>query len=153
MVYFYCTKMSNINVIVTDCDGVLTDGKTWMTQHGEISKGFNTRDVSAIREMISMGYEVYIVTASSWPGTEKWAKKTGATVLYLRDKQKVKDLIGNKAYIAVGDDVWDFGLLKGAYRSFCPSDSLEAIKATKGVTILKTEGGKGVMAELLKHLE
>jgi hypothetical protein len=43
--------------------------------------------------------------------------------------------------------------LKGAYRAFCPSDSLEAIKATKGVTILRTEGGKGVMAELLKHLE
>lgn len=144
--------MSEINIIITDCDGVLTDGKTWVNHEGEITKGFNTKDVAAIREIISLGYEVYIITASSWPGLDKWAKKTGAIVIHSRDKGSIKHIVDDKPYIAVGDDVWDIPLLKNAALKFAPSDSIEAIKDVEGVRILNKKGGEGIMAELLKYL-
>lgn len=144
--------MNNVNIIITDCDGVLTDGKTWVNQQGEITKGFNTKDVAAIREMISLGYEVYIITASSWPGLDKWAKKTGAVVIHSRDKGNLKHIIDDKPYIAVGDDVWDIPLFKNAVACYAPSDSIEAIKGIKGVTILNKKGGEGVLSELLKYI-
>lgn len=146
------SNMNNVQVIVTDCDGVLTDGKTWVTATGEITKGFQSRDVAAIKEIISRGYEVIIVTASSWPGLDEWARKTGAQVVVMRDKAKIKSIIGDKPYIAVGDDVWDLRLFAGAYMSFCPADSVEAIKTEPGARVLKRRGGEGVMAEILNYL-
>jgi YrbI family 3-deoxy-D-manno-octulosonate 8-phosphate phosphatase len=144
--------MQEVKIIVTDCDGVLTDGKTWVNHQGEITKGFNTKDVSAIREMISLGFEVHIITASSWPGLKKWASKTGAEVHIFRDKGQIKNIIGDQPYIAIGDDVWDLRLFAYAYASFCPSDSVEAVKSEPKVKILKSKGGSGVMAEILTYL-
>ena len=39
-------------IFCVDVDGVLTDGKIWVTHKGEISKGFNSRDLAAIDQHI-----------------------------------------------------------------------------------------------------
>jgi len=58
-------------VICCDIDGCLTDGKIWVDHQGNIIKSFNNKDIGAIKELISMGYQVHLVTASSWPGAEQ----------------------------------------------------------------------------------
>lgn len=140
------------NIIVCDCDGVLTDGKFWLTGNGEITKGFNTRDVRAIKELISWGYEFWIVTASSWPGMEHFAKKTGAAVIVERDKSKVKDLFDGRPYMAIGDDVWDVKMLDNAQYAFCPYDANELVINRIGVVKLKSKGGDGCIVELVSLL-
>ncbi len=45
---------------------VLTDGKIWVNHQGEIIKSFNNKDLGAIKELLAMGFQVHIVTASSW---------------------------------------------------------------------------------------
>lgn len=132
--------------IIIDCDGVLTDGKIYYTSLGQRSKGFNSRDIWAIRELISRGYQVQIMTASSWPGIKEFAKRTGAEVLVTREK------FLDPPYIAIGDDVWDIDLLKGADMAFAPANCIPFIKKMANVRKLKSRGGEGVIAELLEHL-
>lgn len=134
--------------ILVDADGVLTDGKLTIDHAGrKLFKTFSTRDIRAIRELVAHGYEVYIVTADSWPGIEAYAEKVGAQVRYERDK--VPD---DEPYVGVGDDAWDVRMLEGAAEAFCPRDADESVRAIDGIHILPVRGGEGVMAEVVRRL-
>lgn len=133
--------------ILVDCDGVLTDGRLTIDHKGEkLFKSFHTRDVRAIRELVHHGYEVVIVTADDWGGTAHFAEKVGAELQVVREKEFSGD------YIAVGDDAWDVPMLLGATEAFCPSDADPAARSVPGVHVLRTEGGRGVLAEVLRRL-
>jgi len=142
--------MDTPKIIVCDCDGVLTDGKFWLTGTGEISKGFNTKDVRAIRELISYGYQFLIVTASSWSGIDSFAKKTGAEVFVIRNKSELK--LQDQDYIAVGDDVWDIEILKNAWLKFCPKNSDRIVLNIPDIVELDVKGGDGCIANLANIL-
>jgi 3-deoxy-D-manno-octulosonate 8-phosphate phosphatase KdsC-like HAD superfamily phosphatase len=135
--------------IYIDCDGVLTDGKLTIDHRGEkMFKSFHTRDVRAIRELISVhGFEVILVSADDWDGLHRFADKVGAVVHLSREKSAASPV-----YIAVGDDAWDMPLLKDAQRAFCPRDADWSVKKLPHIEILDCNGGQGVIAELLTKL-
>lgn len=140
-------------IVVIDCDGVLTDGKLTINSKGDkLLKQFHTRDVRAIRELVSSGTEVYIVTADDWEGTRHFADKVGAIYVYMRDKSKVPDMLGNRPYICVGDDAWDIPMITAAQVSFCPANADTLVK-TFCHGVLDTKGGEGVIAELLHVMD
>lgn len=141
--------MGNQEIVLCDCDGVLTDGKLFIDQNGGISKSFHTRDVRAIKEIISMGYEFIIITASSWKGIESFQKKTGSHVIVERNKVNIK--FDN--YIAIGDDSWDIEMLKKAAIKYCPADAIDEVKNIENIIKLSTNGGYGCIAELLIELK
>lgn len=136
--------------LLVDCDGVLTDGRFHINHEGnKLFKSFHTRDVRAIRELISVhGFEVIIVTADEWAGIEVFAEKVGAVVHYARDKNKLPF----DDYIAVGDDAWDVPMLRRAVRAYAPKSADWSVRRIPGSIILETNGGAGVIAELLRHL-
>jgi len=134
--------------ICVDVDGVLTDGKIWVNHQGEIIKSFNNKDLGAIKELISMGFEVHIVTASSWPGADHYLRRSGAVMTVLRNKE----LIPFDYQIAIGDSSWDTPMFQKARYCFCPSDASEEVKSLDGMHILKCKGGQGVMLEMVRIL-
>ena len=133
-------------IFCVDVDGVLTDGKIWVTHKGEISKGFNSRDLAAIRELISNGHQVHIVTASSWPGAESYMNKSGAEFHVLRNKEEIPFQYD----VAIGDSAWDIPMLKKARYMFCPKDAQSEVRFLKDINILETKGGDGVMADIVE---
>jgi 3-deoxy-D-manno-octulosonate 8-phosphate phosphatase (KDO 8-P phosphatase) len=141
--------MDSPKVIVFDVDGVLTDGKFWVDSDGNRSKGFHTRDIRALKEIVSKGYEVYLVTASSWSGLESFAEKTGVEIKVLRDKS---EFTANEPFICVVDDSWDLSLIEKCTKAYCPSDAYWLVQASHKVTALRTKGGEGVAAELVEML-
>ena len=144
--------MNEVKAIVCDIDGVLTNGKLTIDSNGEkLFKQFHTRDVRAIRELIFNGYEVYLVTADEWEGARHFAEKVGAMFLNLRDKSHVLTII-NKPFIAIGDDAWDIPMLNDAEEKYCPKDAHYSVQKLKGINILKTKGGEGVVAELINYI-
>jgi len=145
--------MQTPNILVIDCDGVLTDGTLTIDCKGEkLFKKFHTRDVRAIRQFVASGYEVYIVTADDWDGTMHFAEKVGAHCKVLKDKSRVAEMLHNRPYIAVGDDAWDVPMIAGATHAYCPANADTVVKAT-GAHVLKSNGGEGVIAELLWLME
>lgn len=133
--------------IAIDVDGVLTDGTLTIDHKGEkLFKRFHTRDVRAIRELIYNGHEVYLVTADEWDGTRFFADKVGAELIVTKDKgQIIVD-------IAIGDDVWDIPMLKRAKQAYCPADAASEVLRQCYVQPLKTKGGQGVIAEMIKTI-
>ncbi len=139
-----------VKTIIIDVDGVLTDGKVWYTSTGERSKGFHSRDIRAIRELTGRGFDVYLLTQSTWPGVDDFAARTGATVVTAIDKFKWIQENNITDYIAVADDVSDLVLLENASISCCPSDADFLIKEVEAMIKLSAKGGDGVIAELVK---
>ena len=135
--------------ILIDCDGVLTDGRLTIDHRGRKQfKQFHTRDVRAIRELIYNGYEVVIISADDWEGINHFANKVGADVHICRNKECVPF----ENYFAIGDDAWDVGMLKNAIQAYCPLDADESVLCIPNIIVLKTRGGRGVIAELCRSL-
>ncbi len=144
--------MDRPEAVVLDCDGVLTDGRLTINHAGtKMFKQFHTRDVRAIRELVAHGIEVYIASADGWAGTGAFAEKCGAVFIECRDKTELHKLMEGRRWWAVGDDAWDVPML-AAERFFCPSDADPSVFNHPKSHRLRTQGGHGVVAELLTLL-
>lgn len=135
-------------VICCDIDGCLTDGKIWVNHQGEIIKSFNNKDIGAVKELISMGYQVYFVTASSWPGAEHYLRRSGAELHIIRNKEAIPF----DYEIAIGDSAWDIPMMVKAKYIFCPADATLEVKCLDGIYHLDTKGGQGIMLEMVRIL-
>lgn len=135
-------------IICCDIDGCLTDGKIWVNHQGEIIKSFNNKDLGAIKELLSLGFQVNLVTASSWPGADSYLKKSGASLHVIRNKETIPF----EYDIAIGDSGWDIPMMVKARFMFCPNDAALEVKCLDGMYILDTNGGGGIMLELVRIL-
>src|ERR1700712_3947342 len=114
-------KAKQIKLLLTDCDGVLTDGGVYYGENGEAFKRFNIKDGMAVERLRQFaGVEVGIITGELSPSVAKRAEKLKITELHLgiKDKPKVLAEIMAKhnlqayeiAYL--GDDTNDVEVLK-----------------------------------------
>lgn len=142
--------MKDPKSVLIDFHGTLTDGKQHISSCGEVMfEAVHTRDIRAIRELTAMGFEVYIVTASSNPIIDEFCRRVGAEKLKMRNKVLENNGQLTFPYYAIGDDVWDIPLFRGAEKSFCPKDA-EKVAMAHADVVLNVEGGKGVIAEFIK---
>lgn len=143
-------KPAEIKILVTDLDGVLTDGRLTIDHNGtKMFKHFHSRDVRAIRELISEGWCVYIVSADDHGSGASFAEKVGALFMHARDKSLLTFVGG---YYCIGDDAWDVPILSKALYSFCPRDADKSVMRLPGIIKLDCYGGRGVIAEFVHWL-
>lgn len=144
--------MTNLpNKICIDFHGVLTNGKVNITSDGEyLFETVIVRDIAAIRELIAMGFEVYIITSSKSKIIDSFAKKVGCEKITSRIKD---DLFIDTEYIALGDSAFDYKFLLNAYIAFCPKDAEDVLLEDGRIQILRTKGGDGCVYELLQWIK
>ena len=148
-------KCKKIKMILTDVDGVLTDGGMYYSSDGEIMKKFNTRDGMGVKLLSERKIGTIIITTENSPIVKKRGKKI--KVLKTYDGISKKELLlpeickkyslnlENIAYI--GDDVNDLSVLKKVGLSAMPCQSPILNSFTPDI-ITKTKGGEGSFREL-----
>ena len=150
------TKAARIKLVLTDCDGVLTDGGVYYGESGEVLKRFNIRDgmgVVRLRELA--GVETGIVTGETSPSIVTRAAKLKITELHLGASDKLSLLAGilnrlrlDASEVAfIGDDVNDLAILQAVGLSACPADATRQNKAMVDYCC-ETNGGQGCFREL-----
>jgi YrbI family 3-deoxy-D-manno-octulosonate 8-phosphate phosphatase len=147
---------SKINLLISDVDGVLTDGGMYYTKQGEVMKKFNTIDGKGIELLRDKGIETMFLTGENTDIVRKRAEKLKIKFLFMGIKNKAEFLkkffkenpkynFGKTAYI--GDDLNDVESLKLAYLSCAPFDaSKEAKNIVKYNCMAK--GGTGCVREV-----
>ncbi|GAC1561497.1 MAG: hypothetical protein NVS3B13_32020 [Mucilaginibacter sp.] len=149
-------KLSRIKLILTDCDGVLTDGGVYYGKGGEELKKFNIRDGMGVERLRNLaGVETGIVTGELSPSVIARAEKLKITELHLGAKDKpavLKEILtrlnlqaDEVAYI--GDDSNDLEVMKLVGLSACPADAIPFVKEIANV-ICKSKGGRGCFREM-----
>ena len=158
MKFTMTTKIKNIakkiNLVVTDVDGVLTDGGRYYSDKGEISKKFHVRDGMAVNILLRNKIKTLILTKEISSITKKWAKDMNVTQVYsgYTKKEMALKLIckkykaspDNVAYI--GDDVNDLTVLKNVGLSAAPYDAVSQVKKIADYRC-KNKGGNGCFRE------
>ncbi len=146
----------NIKILLTDVDGVLTDGGMYYTSEGDHMKKFHTRDGMGVTLLKKKGIPTIIVTKEKTIIVKKWAKKMKIAELYdgVIDKEQILTKICKKYKVSsseiayIGDDVNDIRLLKKVGYSISPKDGVKQVREIVDY-VCKKNGGEGVLREIV----
>ncbi|RYJ37858.1 3-deoxy-D-manno-octulosonate 8-phosphate phosphatase, YrbI family [Flavobacterium anhuiense] len=146
-------------LILTDIDGVWTDGGMYYDNTGNEFKKYNTSDSAGILFCRLLEIPVGIITGEKNNIVKNRANKLGIDILFMGVKNKlqiVEDLcqqynisILEVAYI--GDDINDILVLKNVGISACPANAPSYVKKHCNL-ILDKESGNGVFREFVERI-
>ena len=152
-------KMKQIKIVLTDVDGVLTDGGMYYTKDGDVMKRFFTRDGMGVTLLRKMDIPTIIVTKEKNEIIKQWAKKM--KIAKLLDGVLNKESILSKIQIRfnvmpseiayIGDDINDLNLLKLVGLSAVPNDGILEAKKICSYQC-KQNGGHGAFRELADQI-
>lgn len=156
----FVTRAQQLKLVLTDCDGVLTDGGVYYSERGEELKRFNIRDGMGVERLHDLaGVQTGIVTGEFSPSVVKRAEKLKIAECHLGAKQKDVTLraimerlnLGSHEVAYIGDDVNDLPAFAIAGLTACPSDAFSEVKAAADI-ILTRPGGHGVFREFAEMI-
>lgn len=152
-------SLKKIKFIVTDVDGVLTDGGIYISDSGEQTRRFFVRDGLAIVKLQENGLPIGILSAGRTTGAVTTrAKMLDVKYCYVGTEKKiiilekwVKELKLNWDEVAfLGDDLFDKEVMLKVGLAVCPSDAVQSIKDIAHI-VLKTKGGFGCFREFAEY--
>lgn len=148
-------------IVLTDIDGVWTDGGMYYDEGENELKKFNTFDSAGVLLLRNVGIETAIITGEKNNIVQRRGKKLNIELLYMGVKDKVQIAeeisvlrgikLSDMAYI--GDDLNDILLLQKVGLSATPAQSPDYVSKYVDWK-LKLNGGEGVFREFaLKILQ
>ena len=150
----YKKNCKNIRLIITDVDGVLTDGGRYYSISGEKLKKFHVRDGMGVNLLLRCDIKTVILTKERSEIVKKWSKDMNVSKIFMGISNKESLLLKicrvfdlRKEEIAfIGDDVNDIEIMKKVGFSATPKDGIRLAQQTAKY-ICKQEGGKGAFRE------
>jgi 3-deoxy-D-manno-octulosonate 8-phosphate phosphatase (KDO 8-P phosphatase) len=148
-------KARLIRLVLTDCDGVLTDGGVYYSERGERLKRFHLRDGMGVERLRKLAdVETGIISGELSPSIRRRAEKLGITECHLGVKDKAATVqsialrwaIPLSAIAYMGDDVNDCEAFSLVGLSACPNDAMEAVREKVDI-VCQLKGGEGAFRE------
>lgn len=150
--------LSNIRLLIYDCDGVLTDNRVIVTETGEEAVAFHRGDGTGIQLLREAGIRQIIISTEENPIVEHRAQKLQIDVLHsVKDKkQAVEGFCKENGFLLresmfIGNDVNDLEAMKSVGICGCPRDAEPEILAISS-WISDCNGGFGVIRELCREI-
>jgi 3-deoxy-D-manno-octulosonate 8-phosphate phosphatase (KDO 8-P phosphatase) len=148
-------KCNLIKLVITDVDGVLTDGGMYYSNKGDIMKKFYARDGMGVMLLRKQKIPTIIITKEKTEMVREWSKRMSIDHLYdgIQNKSSLlpkiikKYKIQSKNIAFIGDDVNDIVLLEKVGLSVTPNDGIFEAKQISDY-ICKNIGGNGAFREL-----
>ncbi len=152
-------RIQQIQLILSDVDGVLTDGAITYDNNGIESKTFNVRDGLGIKLWQRAGHQFGIITARSSHVVKLRMTELGIETIRQGSDSKLPvglQLIEEfglepEQVCYVGDDLSDMHLLSAVGLAATVADGAEEVKSVAHVTT-KLPGGKGAIRELIETI-
>jgi len=154
-------QLSKIKLLVTDVDGVMTDGGMYYTEDGNEFKKFNTRDGTAIQLLRKRGIKTAIITGEDTTIVNRRAEKLNIDsdlVLQNVDNKMLALKWINRSFMLdyseiayIGDDINDLPVLKKVGFAFCPRDAVEEVQ--KICFVSTKNGGNGVIRDFYELMK
>jgi YrbI family 3-deoxy-D-manno-octulosonate 8-phosphate phosphatase len=150
---------SNIKLIVSDFDGVMTDNRVLVDENGKESVFVSRADGQAIHMLRDMGIDLVIMSTETNGVVAKRAEKLKVECIQcVSDKaQQIKKYSDDRnippeniAYI--GNDINDYNALRLAGVKIVPNDAYDIVKNIADY-ITETKGGYGVIREIAEIIK
>lgn len=150
-------KCAAIRLVLSDVDGVLTDGRLIYDEEGHEAKQFHIRDGQGIRLWQGNGFAFGLVTARRSPIVTRRAAELDIKIVHQGATDKLTSVREIAAEFGcelnevcyVGDDLLDLAAIQSVGLGVTVADAPEEIRqAAKYVT--SQPGGQGAIRELIE---
>ena len=148
-------SLTDIKLVITDVDGVLTDGGIYYDATGECMKRFHVRDGMGMRLLEENGVKVAVLSGRDSATLRKRVADLGITLCQfgVKDKMAACEQLMSQAGVSakqtacIGDDCIDLPAFAACGMSFAVADAPSYVKAAATQT-LNAYGGTGAFREV-----
>ena len=152
-----CARARRIKLILTDCDGVLTDGKLHYSDAGEALKIFHIHDGLGFKLAQQANIKTGIISGRKSAALELRARELKINYLYHGNDAKLSAFeeicaaenlqLDEIAY--VGDDLHDLELLQRVGLAVAVANAVDEVKSAAHF-ITEKSGGNGAFREVYR---
>ena len=155
----YKQLLPNINTLIFDVDGVLTNGLVTIMPDGELVRNMNIKDGYALKTAVDKGLKVCIISGGKNEGVRTRLANLGITDIYLGAHDKMKqyqELLDKynfqpKNILYMGDDIPDFPVMQLVGLPCCPKDAAPEIQQLSKY-ISNKNGGEGCVRDIIEQI-
>lgn len=151
-------KIKDIDLIVYDFDGVLTDNRVLISEDGKESVFCNRSDGLAIGFMRKLNIPQIILSTEENKVVAVRARKLKITAIHgVKDKKQAlsaycrKQKINLKRVVYFGNDINDLEVMQAVGFPLAPADAAVRIKKIAR-TVVPVKGGAGVVREFYESI-
>jgi len=153
--YNLTLKISKIEALLLDVDGVLTPGDIWYSDSGDQFKSFDVKDGLSIAALRELKMKIGIITGKHSDLVGRRAGELNISDLYQNSPNKIpafEDFMAKHGLVDeqvafVGDDVIDAPVMARCGFSACPSDASAIAKRTAD-WVSRYPAGHGAVREI-----
>ena len=150
-------RASRIKLLLMDCDGVLTDGRLWLTDDGDEQKSFNTHDGLGLSLLNRAGVKSGVITGRSSRAVARRAQELGIEFVCQGSPDKIAAFeqllkeagVDENEVAFVGDDLPDIPIMNRAELAVAVADAVEETRAVAHY-ITRAKGGRGAVREVIE---
>jgi len=150
-------RAQRINLLLMDCDGVMTDGRIMLLENGDEQKTFNVRDGHGIVLFHRAGLKTGIISGRSSSFVQKRAWELGMPQEFVwqgcHNKIETFEDVLIRAQLEasevafIGDDVTDIPIMQRVGFAVAVADAVEETKQAAHY-ITEQKGGHGAVREV-----
>lgn len=130
------SKAKKVKLVVFDVDGVLTDGRLYVTAGGEEIKAFHSRDGHGMKMLQEAGVPIAIITGRTSSIVTHRMNELGIRYVYQGQKEKLPAFeklllevgLGAEQVAYVGDDVVDLPVMRRVGLAIAVQDAHHWVK-------------------------
>ena len=148
-------RAQSVKVLITDVDGVLTNGQISYSSDGSETKTFHVQDGLGAKLLQKAGVQVVVLTGRKSEVVARRCEELGISPVFqgVSDKKTVlaefmkKEGLQKQEVAYIGDDVNDRESMTLTGLTVCPADAHQVIKRLVDYITWK-KGGQGAFREL-----
>jgi len=151
---------SSIKLVVSDFDGVFTDGCFYIDENLNQTKKLNFKDIMGVFLLLRAGYKFAIVTGEDNKILDYFKIKLGVEEIHkgIRKKDLILKEIMQKydvkyeEVLYIGDDINDIPAFELVKYKIATNDANYKVKNIENIQITENKGGSGAIREVVDSL-
>lgn len=147
-------RAERIQVMIFDVDGIMTDGKLYLSKHGEEMKAVNVKDGLGLKRLQGTGITPAVISGRPSAAVAARMHDLGIEHIYLDSRDKTLDF---KALLAeleldaeqaafMGDDLPDLPVMKQVGLALTVPDAIDDVRAAAH-WVSQARGGEGAVRQ------
>ena len=149
-----------VKMIISDFDGVMTDGCIYLDENLKISRKLSFKDIMAVSLLRKSDVDLAFISGEKNPIMDFLAERFNVKEIHQDIRIKIDVLkmivekynLGHNEFLYIGDDINDIDCLKFADIKITVPNSTHRVKKVKGIQITNATGGDGAFREVVDCL-
>ncbi len=149
-------KNKNIKLVVSDFDGIFTDGKLTVYSNGLTSKVIDYQDIMAIANILKRDIKFAVISGEKSAAIDTLKEKFPLIETFQNERNKISVLkqllekynINKENTLYIGDDINDIECLQYAGNSATVMNAHQSVKKLNNIYISSKFGGNGAFREI-----